>query len=113
LIQKGRSDLASRVKWVSRDLGDGLGYDIESIDTAGHPVFIEVKATNQGKDSLFFITLNELRVARREAGRYKLYRVFDLSTNPKIYILHGPLDDKLHLQARTYVASPYSVALDG
>jgi len=106
LMQRGGRDLAEKAKWVSRELGDGLGYDIESVDEDGEPLLIEVKATLQGKGSLFFVTENELRVARREGKRYRLYRVFDLLRDPKIYVLEGPLEDKLSIQAQVYIASP-------
>jgi hypothetical protein len=46
LDRAGRPDLAKRVDWVSENLGDGSGYDVESFDEAdGTPLRIEVKTT--------------------------------------------------------------------
>src|SRR5262249_37764207 len=45
LTTAGRGDLAEKVAWVCRDIGDGLGYDIGSFTDDGSPIFVEVKAT--------------------------------------------------------------------
>ena len=46
LEQAGRQDLANKVIFVSREIGDGLGYDILSFDsTTGEEKLIEVKGT--------------------------------------------------------------------
>lgn len=50
LEQCGRKDLASKVVFVSRDIGDGLGYDILSFDPiTGEEKLIEAKGTEQTK----------------------------------------------------------------
>ena len=67
LTEAGRPDLAKKVIWVSDTIGDGLGYDIESVDEQGQPLFIEVKATNQGQDAPFFISQTEYE--RRSENR--------------------------------------------
>ena len=46
LAGAGRSDLASKVKWVSEKDGDGAGYDIASYAPDGQRRLIEVKTTN-------------------------------------------------------------------
>lgn len=102
----GRDDLAGQVKWVSDEIGDGLGYDIESFDDEGAVIFIEVKTTNQGPQSPFFITANELLAASRLGPRFRLYRVFNLSGSPQIYVLQGPLESRLTLTAKVYAATP-------
>jgi hypothetical protein len=58
----GRDDLARRVVWASRDIGDGLGFDILSFDDADDTErMLEVKTTGLGKFSCFYVTGNELR----------------------------------------------------
>ncbi|MEQ3626209.1 MAG: DUF3883 domain-containing protein [Celeribacter sp.] len=42
----GRSDLASKVRWVTEGDGDGAGYDIASYAPDGRPRLIEVKTTD-------------------------------------------------------------------
>jgi hypothetical protein len=41
----GRGDLAVKIRWVSEQVGDGLGYDIVSFADDGSSLFIEVKTT--------------------------------------------------------------------
>jgi hypothetical protein len=101
-----RTALAEKVKHTAEVDGDGLGYDIQSFDANGHPLFIEVKATNLGVNTPFFISERELAVSRFKGEQYKLYRVFSLSDKPLVYVLSGPLRDKLRLSARMYSARP-------
>ena len=51
-----RHDLASRVRWVARDDGDGAGYDILSFEIEGKERYIEVKTTNGGARTSFLMT---------------------------------------------------------
>ena len=43
LSNAGRKDLALRIKHVSKEIGDGLGYDIHSFDLNGRDRLLEVK----------------------------------------------------------------------
>jgi hypothetical protein len=106
LTELGRKDLADQIDWVARRLGDGLGYDIVSFDENGAELLLEVKTTNAGILTPFFITPNELAVAERESDAYRLYRVFDFSTNTRAYVLSGSLEHKLDLKAQVYSAIP-------
>lgn len=99
-----RADLAQKVVWVSKDAGDGFGYDIVSYDDKGEEIFIEVKATNGPIDTAFFVTENERRVAAGKGASFRLYRVFDFSKSPRIYTLSGPLDGALMLEPTCYRA---------
>ena len=62
----GRRDLAERVVWVARDEGDGVGYDVRSYREDGRDRLIEVKTTNHGPRTPFYITRWEIEVSRRE-----------------------------------------------
>jgi hypothetical protein len=104
LRKAGRDDLAKKVEWVSKSQGDGLGYDIESFETDGTPIVIEVKTTKGPIQSPFFLSENERSVAAERGASYRLYRVFKYGDDPKIYSLKGPLDPVLLLQPVSYRA---------
>jgi len=104
LRDKGRGDLAEKVVWVSEREGDGAGYDIRSFDDDGTEICIEVKTTNGGKTSDFLISANEVAVSDRVGTEYRLYRVFNFSREPMVYVLKGPLSSKLLLTPRSYSA---------
>jgi hypothetical protein len=106
LTQAGRADLAKEVKWVSRDEGDGLGYDIRSFSVEREDeLFIEVKTTNSGKYQPFYISDNELAFSREYKQQYCLYRVYDFRANSRLFRLSGALEECVYLQATNYKAS--------
>lgn len=71
---------SKKVVWVSRDKGDGLGYDILSYDAHGNEMFIEVKTTTGTEDTSFYISANELEKSKLYASNYYLYRVYEFDT---------------------------------
>jgi len=84
------------VVWVSKDEGDGLGYDIRSYNKKGEVIYIEVKTTRGKEKSSFYITANELLKSQQEAERYFLYRVYNFDMEQKrgeISVIRGSLDD--------------------
>lgn len=100
-----RADLADRVEWSSREIGDGLGYDIRSFDPQTEDErFIEVKTTNSGKYLPFFISANELAFSKERSAEYALYRVFEFCTSPRLFELEGAIDRHLNLEPTTYRA---------
>jgi hypothetical protein len=107
LERAGRADLAVDVLWVAREIGDGVGYDIQSFRPDGRPLYIEVKATKLGPPTPFYITSAELDFARRHQGDYVIYRVFDVDSDaPEFYVLEGDLDTLLAMEPVTYRAHP-------
>lgn len=104
LSEIGRPDLVDGVEWISEKRGDGEGYDILSFDDAGVPKYIEVKTTNAGWRSAFFISSNEVNVAQQRGEGYWLYRVYNFSSGPKLYRLQGPLVNKLDLEPKVFAA---------
>lgn len=110
LNQAGREDLAKEVEWISKDQGDGTGYDIRSFAWKNEqPLeeehFIEVKTTNIGKYQPFFISENEVAFSRDFAKQYSLYRVYDFKQKPRLFQLAGAVDQHVNLLAKTYKAS--------
>ncbi len=99
-----RPDLAKRVKWVSRDEGDGAGYDIASFRRDGHPRLIEVKTTNGWERTPFHITRNEHAVSESRAGEWCLFRLWNFAREPKAFELYPPLEAHVSLFPTSYEA---------
>lgn len=104
LAAGGRPDLHERVEMVSSTKGDGLGYDVISRELDDSPIYIEVKTTRGGIGTPFYVTENERRVAASLGDAYRLYRVFDFATDPKIFVINGPLEGALELRPTAYRA---------
>jgi hypothetical protein len=105
LLLAGRDDLAQKVIWASRDIGDGLGFDILSFDEADDSErMLEVKATGLGKFFPFYVTSNEVRCSEDIPQQYQLFRVFDFGRSPRLYILHGSLRELCQLEPVLYRA---------
>ena len=56
--RKISNSLCERVLHLSEKQGDGFGYDILSVDKHGNSVRIEVKKTEKGEDTPFYMSLN-------------------------------------------------------
>ena len=93
LNEAGLPRLANKVKWISKEEGDGAGFDILSKNEKGKDIYIEVKSTALGKESPFFFSSNENEFSEMNSNSFFLYRVFDLRVHPKIYIKNGKLQD--------------------
>ncbi len=104
LWSEHRPDLAERVKWVSRDEGDGAGYDIASFRSDGHPRLIEVKTTNGWERTPFHITRNERAVSEAQASEWCLLRLWNFAREPKAFELYPPLEAHVSLFATSYEA---------
>jgi len=104
LTELGRTDLASKIDWISDRLGDGSGYDILSYEETEVARFIEVKTTNGGSLTPFIVTRNELEFSEETGDAFCLYRVFEFAITPKLFILRGPLTSNLELEAMDYRA---------
>jgi hypothetical protein len=99
-----RPDLAKRIVWVSRDEGDGAGFDIRSFNADATPRLVEVKTTGLAKYHPFYVSPNEVAVSESESEHYCLYRVFRFATGPRLYILQGALSSTCCLEAAQYSA---------
>lgn len=104
LRRAGKEGLAGRIEWVSREAGDYFGFDIRSFEENGRDRLIEVKTTNRGKESPFFVTRNEVRVSRERKKAFHLYRVFRFIREPGLYTLAGALDRSCLLDPVEYEA---------
>lgn len=105
LVRAGRGDLADRVQWTSQEVGDGVGYDIESYDEQGATRLIEVKTTNHHDRFPFMVTRNELSVSDVRSPAYALVRVFDFSRAPRFFVLPGAIRNHVELEPTDFRAS--------
>lgn len=94
--------LIDAIEHVSETQGDGSGYDIRSKNLDGSDRFIEVKTTNGNRFTPFLITGNELDCSRELGSSYHVYRVFEFSSNPHLFIISGPLDESVQLEPTEY-----------
>ena len=72
----GRMDLAEKVTWVANE-NCNAGYDIQSFFEDGSYKYIEVKSTT-ARNVNFYLTNNELEVAKLLGDNYFIYRVSNL-----------------------------------
>ena len=107
LTRLGLSYRLGDLRWVAKEDGDGLGYDIRSFDDTGRQErFIEVKTTRGGALTPFFLTENERYVAEGLEGRWQLYRVHAFANTPQIYTVSPPLGKTLKLETSVWKARP-------
>jgi hypothetical protein len=106
LVAQDRTDLASKVRWVAMEDGDGAGFDVLSFNAAGRERLIEVKTTNGAGRTPFFITRNEMAVAAERPEDWHLYRVHLFAQQPKIFTVRPPLEEMLKLDPETWRAAP-------
>ncbi|MXZ29019.1 MAG: DUF3883 domain-containing protein [Gammaproteobacteria bacterium] len=101
----GRNDLAEKVRWVSKEDGDGAGFDILSFSESGEERWLEAKTTNGPLTTPFWISENELRVSEKRQDVFRLVRIYDFSRTPSAYQLKPPLTDHVHLSPTNYFAT--------
>jgi uncharacterized protein DUF3883 len=97
LAKLQRYDLSDRVRWIATEDGDGAGYDILSFDPSGRERLIEVKTTNGGAMTPFFLSHNEYETAAAHADSWRLYRVHLFAQTPRIFTISPPLFASVHL----------------
>ncbi len=78
-----RKDLADKIKHVSLEIGDGLGYDILSFSENGKEKYIEVKSTTVSIDLPFNLSSNELRFLQDNRETAFIYRILITNDIPE------------------------------
>lgn len=73
----------SRVIHISISLGDGLGYDILSLNESGETIYIEVKTTKGNEYTPFYISQNEYEFLNAHFNNAYIYRVYNFNLNTK------------------------------
>jgi hypothetical protein len=99
LNMAGKPKLANSVEWVSKDQGDGAGFDILSRNLNGSDIYIEVKTTTLGKDTPIFFSKRENDFAEAKSNDFHLYRVFDLNNQARMFQRNGRFKDFCNVEA--------------
>lgn len=89
LNNEGKFSLAKKIEWVSKEQGDGAGFDILSKNIDGSDRFIEVKSTTLGKETPIFFSKRENDFSESNSGQFHLYRIFELKKTPKMFQFNG------------------------
>ncbi len=99
LQKAGRPDLAQRIFWVSRYVGDGFGYDVLSFDPETEkPKLIEVKGTlSPYLIDEIILSYNEFRYFNNENLNYRMYRYYLSEDTIKRYILIPQKNEELKI----------------
>jgi len=105
LISAGKPELAERIRWTSKEIGDGTGFDIESFEEDGTSKLIEVKTTNGWERTPFHISRNELAVADENRDSWHLYRIWNMAREPKAFSIRPPLQEHVLLTPTSFLAS--------
>jgi hypothetical protein len=105
LKAEGRADLATKVRWVSEEEGDGAGYDILSFDVRGKERLLEVKTTVGADTTPFFLTENERLLSAERPDEFRLVRLYDFNRKPRAFELVPPLEHAVILRPTIYRAS--------
>lgn len=74
-----RATTFQNVQHLSRFQGDGLGYDISSINDDGSPRYIEVKTTSGAYNQPFYMSKNERHFFEEYKESAFIYRVYNFS----------------------------------
>lgn len=102
LIQADKISLADKIEWVSKERGDGAGFDILSKNINGSDKYIEVKTTKLSKETPIYLTRTELSFASNKTKDFFLYRVFNFDTYPQFFIKNGKYENFCQLQPQTF-----------
>jgi type II secretory pathway pseudopilin PulG len=102
LIKAGKENLADKIEWISKDKGDGAGFDILSKNNNGSDRFVEVKTTKLTKETPIYLTKNEISFALLNAENFYLYRVFNFGKDPQLFIKNGQYDNFCTLLPQTF-----------
>jgi len=105
LRSHGLDKFAAVIEHSSIEHGDGIGYDIQSYALDGSEILIRVKTTRYCRETPFYLSENELAMARTHGGRYWLYRVFDFAVTPRLFMLGGALEPRCSLTPAVYRVS--------
>ncbi len=104
LIEAGKNNLADTIEWISKEQGDGAGFDILSKNDNGTDRYIEVKTTKLSRETPVYLTANELMFASLKKNNFFLYRVFNFKTKPRFFQRTGEYGDYCILSPETYKA---------
>ena len=108
LWRAGQKRLAERIDHVAAK-ADGHGFDILSFETDGRERLVEVKTTRFGQMTPFFASNNEVEVSEKRSVEYHVYRLFDFSKKPRLFLLNGSMRSTCTLEAVQFRAIPGAI----
>lgn len=108
LWRVGQKTLAERIAHVSKK-DDGYGFDILSFEADGRERLVEVKTTRFGALTPFFASKNEVEVSDQRSTEYHVYRLFDFSKSPRLFMLGGSMRSTCSLEAVQFRAIPGAI----
>lgn len=97
-----KPQLADKIEWISKEQGDGAGFDILSKNNDGTDKYIEVKTTKLLKETPIFISKKEVQFARKYKMNFHLYRLFSFGSNTKMFTRLGPYESFCHLEPTSF-----------
>lgn len=103
LSELGQKKLSKEIRHVSKEDGDGLGYDILSFDPDGRKRYIEVKTTAFAKETPFFISRGEIQFASNHEEQFRLYRLYEFRKSPKLFELAGSVEKHCAVNPISYI----------
>lgn len=89
LASIGRTDLAEKVQHASKEVGDGLGYDILSYFGDGREKYIEVKTTTVSLNEPLYLSRRELELLTNNPQSAFVYRILTNSEEVKLAVFSG------------------------
>ncbi len=107
----GMKELSGKVRHVSKEIGDGLGYDILSYFADGQEKYIEVKSSNKANNNSFYLSQNELDFMKNNKYNSVIYRIFNINENEEIPTLRVHRADDI-LGYKQIIPSQYIVKMD-
>ena len=106
LSKMGLEEYAEKVEWQSLK-SDAFGYDIKSFDRFGleiKEIYIEVKSTSERVDKEFPVSKGEVDASKKYKEQYYIYRVYNITREPKFYRVKGEIPEHFELDPITYLA---------
>lgn len=92
LVLNGKEKWAQEIRWITKEEGDGAGFDILSKNLNGTDKYIEVKTTKLGKETPFYFTRNELLFSCNHKESFHLFRLFNFESKIRMFTKNGSLD---------------------
>lgn len=81
-VREFAPDSLDKVIHSSVSEGDGLGYDVLSLNKKGQTIYIEVKTTKGALETPFYLSINEKEFLEENENAY-LYRVYEFDENSR------------------------------
>lgn len=110
ILNLERTEAEQYVQHLSRLQGDGLGYDISSINQNGSPRYIEVKTTVGDSKQPFYLSENERQFFKEYQDSAFIYRVYNFNKETKegevVIISQADLFSSYNFEAISWQVKP-------